>query len=210
MTTMSLQQSPSPLLNLPAEVRNVIYEFIVGGRLLHDQSQWPGSPKGYQTHDHDGIIYDTLLLWKWTAGSCNITGDRDLDVNLDGNGRRWIDPNFRVGNPSFEKTKYRLSDCKACHCEGPSVWQLLCACHQIYVEALPFFYQSSKFSFKSTNLQSGLLRRLQGPKPEKLGHCPRLRIGATYMLRSLPSTFHRRHQTEQHAPWRHRSHLSQP
>src|ERR1700733_11920765 len=38
---------------------------------------------------------------------------------------------------------------KACHCQSASTWQLLSVCRQTYFEALPVFYQLTKFSFSS-------------------------------------------------------------
>lgn len=85
--TTSFPPQPSPLLALPGEVRNLIFELAAGGRLIHDQTQWCGMPRVNKTHYFDCDFHQVPLQWKWTAGLYNPTGDSSFDRTEDN--RSW-------------------------------------------------------------------------------------------------------------------------
>jgi hypothetical protein len=129
---------PSPLLALPLEVRLNIYWHALQGRIvLFDLAQGRGKRQldYYQIHYYDDLYDAYAEVFKWSAGLCNLSGDPGHDMDEDG-GVQW-----QAGQWN--------SRVKACHCQSASTWQLLSVCRQTYFEALPVFYQLTKFSFST-------------------------------------------------------------
>jgi len=132
-STVSSAPLPSPLLALPLEVRLDIYWHALQGRIiLFDLAQERKRRRSdcYQIHYYDDLYDEYAGAFKWSAGLCNLSGDPAHDVDENGVGQY----NSRA---------------KACHCQSASTWQLLSVCRQTYFEALPVFYQLTKFSFSS-------------------------------------------------------------
>ena len=135
---MSSVPLPSSLLALPLEVRLNIYWHALQGRIvLFDLAQewkrrWCDC---YQIHYYDDLYDEYADAFKWSAGLCNLSGDPAHDTDEDG-----------VGQSQAGQYNSRV---KACHCQSASTWQLLSVCRQTYFEALPVFYQLTKFSFSS-------------------------------------------------------------
>lgn len=129
---------PSPLLALPPEVRLNIYWHALQGRIvLFDLAQewkrrWCDC---YQIHYYDDLYDEYADAFKWSAGLCNLSGDPAHDMDENGVGQ-------------WQAGQYN-SRVKSCHCQSASTWQLLSVCRQTYFEALPVFYQLTKFSFSS-------------------------------------------------------------
>lgn len=127
---------PSPFLALPLEVRLDIYLHALQGRMVLFDTTSDGLriKDRYQIHYYDGLYDKYAGAFKWSAGLHNLSGVPHCDTDM--SGTRWV--------RSYGDSRY-----KTCHCQSASTWEFLSVCRQIYFEALPIFYQLTKFSFSS-------------------------------------------------------------
>lgn len=175
---MSLSlRTPVNLLGLPVEVRGIIYRLTVGGRHIREQSQWPGSPLTYRTHYAEENCYNTLHLWKSTAGLCNLSGDQCKM------------PRKRVGRPYMP------------NCPVPSTGHVIASgprcgsCLVSVVKSASKLGQSfitSPISLPARKVFHGaLLDRCESPSEGSAGYVdnPQLRVSLGAMIRSLQVFF---------------------
>ena len=137
-------------MDLPAEIRSLIYGFALGGRvvsLVYDYSDLGHGTETSRLHYYDADDADNF---KWAP-----LGDKFILESW-----RYKD---QYGNIRFKcPAGVEIDDREQCQCSNPSVWELLCVSRQIYSEALPVFYVSNKFSFSSVGLFFSFIDKVTG------------------------------------------------
>jgi hypothetical protein len=170
-------QKGSAFMNLPAEIRNKIYEYIFVGKTVHVDTS-PTHPQSYEVETENGAIplYWNLVVPKLRGRLCEETPSRhNRFLTLAGPARAQQHPSFVEGTAAFElpSTGHTLDHaiCSGVNCTGnhntPTVLslQLLRVCKKIHSEAALIPYSETFFIFNDANRpeHNESLRRTFGP-----------------------------------------------
>ena len=126
-------QTKAPLLSLPWELRREIYKLAVGDRVCRF---WNDGARQYEFQHHD-CPNSEVVKCKRDSFICP-----------------W--PHYSVDNhigPAYEEPwkddgLCRESHHRICRCSLRYTARVLRVCQQVYIEALPFLYEKTQFSFE--------------------------------------------------------------
>ena len=163
-------QSQSPLLGLPAELRNQIYELVLGGELLHvDQDIYGFNITICQSQSAEMNAYKRFL-------------NPSIDERAKIHGKYSLEDYFTVGD------EYHVDPCSSRHnpkgCynfKTPSLHlSLLRVCKQIYDETRLVPYSANTFGFESSDVFNLYISTLTPSK--------RSALGRLHFTRTIPAT----------------------
>ncbi|OCL03702.1 hypothetical protein AOQ84DRAFT_392084 [Glonium stellatum] len=170
-------QSQSPLLDLPAELRNRIYEFVLGGELLHV----------YRSSYRDTGFHITICQSQSAEAN---SYKRFMDPSIDERAKITSKYTRKVSLQNYFTVgdEYYVDPCSSRHTRGecynagnPSLdLSLLRVCKQIYYEARLVPYSTNAFGFQSADTFNIFISTLTPPK--------RSALEKLHLTRNIPNT----------------------